>query len=100
MSVFKLYFLVIQKANASYFVVKLGRFSGWVSGTVGRWGVGTGPQPYSNHGEEGMHVTPTKHTRGSYCKREYEQAKRLLNTTLHFLITGMRRHLLVQALLL
>ena len=29
-----------------------------------------------------------KYIRGSSCKREYEQAKRLLDTTLHFLITG------------
>ena len=31
--VFKQYFLVIQKANASYFVAKLGRFSNWAAGT-------------------------------------------------------------------
>ena len=26
----------------------------------------------------------TKYTCGSYCEREYEQAKKLLNTTLHW----------------
>ena len=36
----------------------------------------------------------TKNTHGSYCIRKNEQAKRLLNTTSHFLISDLLGHLL------
>jgi hypothetical protein len=41
------------------------------------------------------HLGITKNTRVSYCIREDQQAKRLLNTTSHFLISDLVGHLVV-----